>query len=339
MQKRRILVIVLALGILVVWRYIKKEKAIEYQHITGTTMGTVPYSIKYLDKENRNLKLKIDSILVDFNQSLSTYIPDSEISKFNREDTIQMTSTYLKTMLAISKEIYTKSNGAYDPTIGPLINAWGFGPKGKTNLDSLTVDSLLSKVGFEKVNFTSKTATKEKNIVLSFSASAKGYGVDVIASYLKTFNINDFMIEIGGEVVCEGKNERNQYWKIGIETPDMRQVTGNPFATTFVKNMALATSGNYRNYYRENDKIISHTISPYTGYPIRRNLLSASIFAPTCALADGYATACMVLGTQKSIELIETNPELEGFLIFSSNGNELEYYTSEGISQQIQILD
>jgi len=329
MQKRRILVIVLALGILVIWRYIKKEQNIEFQHITGTTMGTVPYSIKYLDKEGRNLKVPIDSILIDFNQSLSTYIPNSEISKFNREDSVTLTSPYLRTILEISKEIYTKSNGAYDPTIGPLINAWGFGPNGKTDLDSLTVDSLLSKTGFEKISFSSSLATKEENVVLSFSASAKGYGVDVVASYLRNININDFMLEIGGEVVCQGKNERKQYWKIGIEKPTMEQTVNNPFATTFVKDMALATSGNYRNYYQENGKIISHTISPYTGYPIRRNLLSASIFAPNCALADGYATACMVLGTNKSIELIETNSELEGFLIFNTNGGALEYYIDE----------
>ncbi len=329
----------MAVAILVVWRELHKEEEIKTVHLIGTTMGVVPYSIKYLDITERNLKPAIDSILVEFNQSLSTYISSSEISLLNQNNSIVAKTKYLIPILNYSKDIYEKSNGAFDPTIGPLVNAWGFGPVSKTNLDSATVDSLLQIVGFDKVIFDGKTVNKPAGTYLDFSATAKGYAVDVVADYLTSLELENFMIEIGGEIVCRGKNEKNNYWKIGIVRPVMSQSTGDAFAETFVVNTALATSGNYRNYYLDEGKIISHTISPFTGYPVQQSLLSASIFAPNCALADGFATACMVLGTDKSIQMIETNPELEGLLIFSDDEGNLQSYVSQGVIKQIEILD
>ncbi|UXP33189.1 FAD:protein FMN transferase [Reichenbachiella agarivorans] len=338
MQKRRLLLIVLALGILIVWRQLHKEDEAKVIHLTGTTMGVVPYSIKYIDMAGRDYQKQIDSILVDFNNSLSTYIPSSEISRFNARDTVTYETPYLMPILNISQEIYKKSYGAFDPTIGPLVNAWGFGPEKKLHLDSAFIDSLKQKIGFEKVFFDKKIATKQTGVYLDFSATAKGYAVDVIADYIYEQGIRNFMVEIGGEVVCRGKNNSETYWKIGIEKPEVSPERGQLFATTFIKNTALATSGNYRNYYEEGGRIISHTISPFTGYSIRHNLLSASIYAPNCALADGYATACMVLGLEKSIQMIEENPELEGFLIFSDENGKLNYYGSEKIMSSIEIL-
>lgn len=339
MQKRRILIIVLAIAILVVWRELHKDEEAKLIHLTGQTMGVVPYSIKYLDMTGRNYKEEIDSLLVDFNNSLSTYISTSEVSRFNTSDSITYQTPYFYPMLQISREIFDKSEGAFDPTIGPLVNAWGFGPEKKLTLDSTLINSLLLTVGFDNVVFDEEMAAKSPGIMLDFSATAKGYAVDVVADFLKAEGIVNFMVEIGGEVVCGGKNEKSNYWKIGIEKPDMSPDMSNLFATTFVKNTALATSGNYRNYYKEDGRIISHTISPFTGYSIRHNLLSASIYAPSCALADGYATACMVMGLEKSIEMIEKNSELEGFLIFSDEDGKLSHYTSKGISSVIEVLE
>ncbi|MEO9965680.1 MAG: FAD:protein FMN transferase [Reichenbachiella sp.] len=338
MQKRRILLIVLAVGVLIVFRQLNPMESKVMHHLTGTTMGTIPYSIKYMAPEQSMYKTEVDSILVAFNQSLSTYISDSEISRFNINDSLAYESSLLYPVLKLSREIFENTQGAYDPTIGPLVNAWGFGPEKKSTLDSVVVDSLLAVVGFDQVVFNERFATKPAHTYLDFSASAKGYALDVIASFLHHNKVSNYMIEIGGEVRCLGQNQNNSVWKIGIEKPEMNQAVGNPFAVTFVKNRSLATSGNYRNYYQENGKIIAHTISPYTGYSVSHNLLSASIFAPNCTLADGYATACMVLGLEKSIEMIEKLNGIDAFFIYSGEDGTLKSYATAGIESQIEIL-
>lgn len=339
MQKRRILIIVLAVGILILFRQLNPIQTLVLQHVTGTTMGTIPYSIKYLATEENYYKSEVDSILIAFNQSLSTYIPDSEISRFNREDTITYQSSYLYPVLNMSQEMFEKSEGAYDPTVGPLVNAWGFGPKKKAMLDSAIVDSLLQIVGFEQVIFDEQGATKPSGTYLDFSASAKGYALDVIAHFLHAQGVDHYMIEIGGEVRCQGQNQNNAVWKIGIEKPEMSESVGNLFATVFVNNRSLATSGNYRNYYEENGRIISHTISPFTGYNVSHNLLSASIFAPNCTLADGYATACMVMGLEASIDMIKKLNGVDAFFIYSDENGALKYYATAGIESQIEVVE
>ena len=338
MQKRRILIIVLAVGILIVFRKLNPMESPVLQHVTGTTMGSIPYSIKYMASEDAFFKKEIDSILVAFNQSLSTYIPNSEISKFNQNDTIIFESTFFYPVLQMSEEMFVNSKGAYDPTIGPLVNAWGFGPKKKSSLDSALVDSLLQVVGFEQITYDEQMATKPPYTYLDFSASAKGYALDVIAQFLHAQGVDNYMVEIGGEVRCHGQNQNQTVWRIGIERPEMTQNVGNAYATVFVNNRSLATSGNYRNYYKENGKIISHTISPFTGYNVTHNLLSASIFAPNCTLADGYATACMVMGLEESINMIEKLNGIDGFFIYSDENGELKYYATAGIESQIEIL-
>jgi len=338
MQKRRILLIVLAVGILIVFRQLNPVKTQVLQHLTGITMGTIPYSIKYLAVEENNYQLEVDSILVVFNQSLSTYIPDSEISRFNHNDSLTYESTFLYPVLKMSQEMFDNSNGAYDPTIGPLVNAWGFGPKKKAMLDSAIVDSLLKVVGFEQVIFDETAATKPPHTYLDFSASAKGYALDVIANFLERHDVDSYMIEIGGEVRCQGQNQNQTVWKIGIEKPELNQGLGNPYATVFVNDRSLATSGNYRNYYEENGRIIAHTISPFTGYTVAHNLLSASVFAPNCTLADGYATACMVLGLEGSIEMIEKLNGIDAFFIYSDQNGELKHFATAGIELQIEVL-
>lgn len=338
MQKRRILLIVLAIGILIIYRQLNPVETLILQHVTGSTMGTIPYSIKYLADEESYYKEEVDSILIAFNQSLSTYIPDSEISRFNRADSITYESTFLYPVLKMSQEMFVNSKGAYDPTIGPLVNAWGFGPKKKSMLDSAKVDSLLKIVGFEQIIFDETGATKPVHTYLDFSASAKGYALDMIAHFLHVNDISNYMIEVGGEVRCQGQNQNQTVWKIGIEKPELNQGIGNAYATVFVNNRSLATSGNYRNYYEENGRIISHTISPFTGYNLTHNLLSASIFAPNCTLADGYATACMVMGLEESIEMVKKLNGVDAFFIYSDENGDLKSYATAGIESQIEVL-
>ena len=340
MNKQRIIRILVVVLLLAGWRlfFYQNEKAKNLIHLTGTTMGPIPYSIKYLDDENRNFQLQVDSILKAFNNALSTYIPSSEISQFNQTDSVTYATPFFYPVLVASQQVYKTTNGAFDPTVGPLVNAWGFGPEKKTEMDSATVDSLLSIVGFEQIVFDENKAVKPTGMYLDFSAIAKGNGIDVVANFLADQDIENYMVEIGGEVACRGISDNGSAWRIGIQKPTMR---GEPelFAKASITNRAVATSGNYRNYYEQDGKIISHTINPFTGYPATHNLLSASIFSKNCTLADGYATACMVMGFEDSKKLVEENPDLDGFFIYSDENGKLQSWISEGISKFIEIED
>ncbi|WP_109832984.1 FAD:protein FMN transferase [Reichenbachiella versicolor] len=337
MQKRRILIILLAVGVLVIWKQIHQPKEEPLQHLTGTTMGPIPYSIKYVD--NRDLQSSIDSLLNAFNESLSTYISYSELSMFNKTNKIQFRSPFIYPVMEMSKEAFEMSNGAFDPTVGPLVNAWGFGKDKSARIDSLKIDSLLQFVGYDKVTFDQSEATKPDGFFLDFSASAKGYAIDLVADMLRQKQIHDFMIEIGGEVICSGKNKKNKTWKIGINEPSLTANKSALFATTFLQDKAMATSGNYRNYHMSGDKIVAHTINPKTGYSEVRNLLSATVFAENCTMADAYATACMVLGVQESIKMLERIDGVDGFLIYTDDNGKFQWYTSPAMINQIEVLD
>jgi len=323
------------LTIIILWNYSdEKEHLIK---IRGITMGNISYNIKYLDKEKINYKSKIDSILVDFNNSLSTYISDSELSILNNVDTLFNISNELYTILIISDQIYKSTKGAFDPTIGKLVNLWGFGPnKILDNPDSLKVIETLRDVGFDQVYFDAKIAVRNNlNIYLDFSAIAKGYAVDILAEFLDKKNIKNFMIEIGGEVRCGGFNE-NKNWTIGIEDPLKKN--NLPFASVSLIDRSLATSGNYRNFYTKKNIKISHTIDPRTGFSSKSNILSASVFYKSCTEADAYATAFMVLGTKKSIQIIEKNKNLDAFLIYYDDNGRIKKYVSKGIENHINFL-
>ena len=301
-------------------------------------MGNISYNIKYLSKEKINYKPEIDSILVDFNNSLSTYISDSELSKFNNTDTLFNISNELYTILKVSDKIHRSTKGAFDPTIGKLVNLWGFGPtKILETPDSLKVRETLKNVGFDQIYFDNKIAVRNNlNIYLDFSAIAKGYAVDIIAKFLNNKNIKNFMIEIGGEVRCSGFNE-NKNWIIGINDPFEKNLN-LPFASVSLVDRSLATSGNYRNFYRKNNKVISHTIDPRTGFSSNSNILSASVFHKSCIEADAYATAFMVLGKNKSIQIVEKNKDLDAFLVFLDENGNIKNYVSKGIEKYINLL-
>lgn len=323
---------VLVIAIFAVWKY--REGQPKEVYIQGVTMGTIAYNIKYLDSDFTNHKAEIDSLLKDFNQALSTYIPTSEISTFNKTGTVNFSFPYFYDVLEASAKVYEDSDGAFDPTVGPLIDAWGFGDGETLKLDSSKVDSLLGYVGFGKLSYNKASVTKEvPEVKLNFSAIAKGQAIDVVADYLTSVGINDFMVEIGGEVRAKGKNVEGNFWTIGIEVPDESRI-GGYFDAIYLKNQGMAASGNYRNFrVLEDGRKVAHTIDPKTGFPKMQTLLSATVLAPSCMLADGYATACMVLGLEESIKLIEEDPTLEAYFIYADEEGELATYISPGLAE------
>jgi len=337
-QKKNIIYSVVLLSLVaIVWlfRQSNEEDAAQNQvTFSGQTMGTV-YNIKYLDDEGRSFKNSIDSLLEVYNQSLNHYLSESEISKFGKEDTFYFDLPYFYPVLKRSQEISAITGGAYDPTIAPLVDAWGFGPGGGELPDSLAVDSLLQLVDYTTIEFTKDYVSKTKpNVELNFSAIAKGYGVDVIADFLEEQGIENMMVEIGGEILCKGKNSKGEYWRIGIDDPEQK---GDMPAIITLKDQAIATSGNYRNYYVRDGKKYAHTIDPVTGYPVNHSVLSVSVLAEDCLTADAFATAFMVMGLEKSKKILEENDSLDAFIIYDNEGS-IQTFQTEGMEDNLVVL-
>ncbi|HAS46204.1 MAG TPA: thiamine biosynthesis protein ApbE [Microscillaceae bacterium] len=305
--------------------------------VTGTTMGKIVYNVTYLDEKKRDLKPGIDSVLVAFNQSLSTYIPDSEISTFNKGTEALSPTRMFERVFLSSQEIYRATDGAFDPTISPLINAWGFGFK-KAEKGKIAIDSLLQYVGFDKyLKYADKKIAKSKaGIMLDFSAIAKGYAVDIVGEYLVSEGIKNYAVEIGGEVRCQGKNNAGRTWLFGVKDPQYKEKNrASAFAAIYLENKAMATSGNYENFYIKDGKKYAHTIDPKTGYPVEHSLLSASVLANDCMSADAYATAFMVMGLEKAKKVLEAQPDLEAFLIYADAEGKLQSFTTKGAQKYL----
>jgi len=312
----------------------KNEKtSVNYIDLHGKTMGTT-YNIKY--KSTINLKKEIDDELVRINNQLSTYIKSSTISKFNQSDTgIIINKGDLWISIVNAKNIFELSNGFYDPTIMPLINYWGFGYTGhnkRENIDSVVIDSILEFIGFDKINIINQghgnIYLKKENskVQIDLSSIAKGYGVDKIGEILKSKNINNYLVEIGGELSCSGLSPSNKEWTIGVNTPSYNLSVSEFIIQKKLSNKAMATSGNYRNYYNVKGKKYGHTINPKSGFPESSNLLSATIITNNCMTADALATACMVSGLTWSKNMINKIDSIDGILIFSNMDNEMEVW-------------
>lgn len=280
-----------------------------YQSNQGTVFGTF-YNIRYQYSED--LETEIKQRLAEFDASLSTFNPHSVISVLNQgRDTVW--DDYFTTMYTTAMEIHQASHGAFDITVAPLVNAWGFGFKNKETITPQLIDSLRGV----------------KNI-LDASAIAKGQGCDVIATLLEENNIHNYLVDIGGEVVARGVNDKGEPWRVGITKPE-DDVTGqkNEIQTVIATDsICMATSGNYRQFYYENGLKRSHTIDPRTGYPVQHNLLSATVVASSCMRADALATACMVLGADSAILMIDSIPDAACYLIVA-NGSKTEIFTSK----------
>jgi len=302
-------------------------------------MGPITYSVKYISKTGTNYQPQIDSVLEGFNQSLNHYRSESEVSRFNRDSVFEFQSPYFYPVLLKSQEVFEKTDGAFDPTVSPLVSAWGFGPGKREHPDSARIDSLKKMVYFHNIDFnTEKVWKKKKGIKLDFSAIAKGQGVDVVVEYLESKGLQDIFVEIGGEVRCVGKNEKGKDWYIGIIDPAGDPLERNMYGTVTLQNQSMATSGNYYNYIEEGGRRIVHTINPKTGYPVISNLLSASVVAKDCMTADAYATAFMVMGLERSENFLKNNPELQGILIYSEKDGSLHQFVSEGIKDQFSRI-
>lgn len=305
-----------------------------YQHNEGTIFGTL-YHAKYL--YDNDLKTEIEAELQKVDASLSMFNPQSTISRINRGE-MDETDEMLDEVLRLSFTINRATDGAFDPTVAPLVNAWGFGFKSGQLPDSAQVDSLRALVGLSTIHLNDGKFTKDNPCsILDFSAIAKGYGVDRAAQVLRNHGIRNFMVEIGGEVVTEGINEKNEPWRIGINKPNDDPTSTNTELQDIIalSGKAIATSGNYRNYYISDGRKIAHTINPRTGYPAQQDILSSTVMAPSCAEADAYATAFMVLGMEQARQVLERQPQLQAYFIYSDEQGNYKTWCTEGFTELI----
>lgn len=315
----------LCLAFLVLLTACKQEISTKDYTLKGFVFGTT-YKITYL-KANKNYQESFDSIFKDFNNSLSTYLIDSDISKINNGDSTVIVDAYFKEVFKKSKSIYKKTKGFFDPTVGNLVNAYGFGTTNeKKNLSDDEVENQLKYVGLDMVTIEEeKVKKKYPEIHLDFNSIAKGFGVDVIARFLDAKKIDNYLIEIGGEIRAKGKKTNGSSWVIKIVNPV--DVNGG-FKKINLSNKSMATSGNYRKFRVDSlGKKYVHTINPKTGYAKESNLLSVSVITEKdCADADAFATAFMAMGLEKTKEILEENRELKVILIYlNKNGDLTEY--------------
>lgn len=285
---------------------------------SGMVFGTT-YSITY--QYHENLKSDIEGVMQQVDNSLSPFNKSSVITAINN-NTSTKADKYLTEVFTLAQTVNKETDGAFDITVAPLVNAWGFGFRSGTRPTDAQIDSLLAIVGQEKVTLKDGEIIKsDPRIMLDCSAIAKGFGVDKVAEFLAGKGIENFLVEIGGEISARGKNSRGTEWNIGVTKPvdDSLSINQENQTVLQITDKAMATSGNYRNFYYEGGKKYAHTINPHTGKPAQSDILSATVMAQTCAVADAYATAFMVLGSEKAKEILKKHPELQAYLILSDN--------------------
>lgn len=337
-RKKNILyTLILLVSVFAVFLYRKNQTVGIF--IEGNTMGTT-YHVTYFDAKKRNFKPAIDSLLDLVNKSINTYDSTSEVSRFNRsKDGIAVGLPYLLPPLHAAAEVFKNSQGAFDPTVMPLVNAWGFGPGKVFQMDSVRVDSLKQFIGFEKVQLTQDSVMKlDARTQLDFGGIGQGYGADVITEFLKSKGITDMLVELGGEGMACGVNlDTGKPWKIGILDPNSTREKQFFKAYASLSNKSFTTSGNYFNYKEIDGRKYSHTIDPETGYPVQREILSASVFASDCTTADAWATAFMVMGHDRAVEILKQRKDLNAFLVFSTSDGKIDIYMTDGISSFIEM--
>lgn len=329
--------VILLVSVFIVYQYRKRSPGLIF--LEGKTMGTT-YHITYFDKEQRNFKQQIDSILDQVNQSINTYLPQSEVTRFNKgAGAVKFELPYLHQLLERSQEIVSASSGAFDPTVMPLVNAWGFGPAEPLNPDNLEIDSIREFVGFEKVLFNSDSVWKtDGRTQLDFGGIGQGYGADVITDFLRGNGITDVLVEIGGEGMALGRNRKaGKPWEIGILDPNSTLKKQFFKAYAALENKSFTTSGSYFNYREIDGKKFSHTIDPQSGYPINTPLLSVSVFSDDATSADGWATALMVMGVDRAKQFLQNQSELDAILMYSIEDGKIEVFVTPGIKNQVTI--
>lgn len=300
----------------------------EVRKFTENIFGTIMH-VTYTSPTD--LKDSIMHTLHQVDCSLSMFNPKSTISLINSGESTK-TDAMLRKILPIAFEVSQVTNGAFDITVAPLVNAWGFGFRNDQLPTDSQVDSLRQLVDWRKLQFTSDALIRQdKRMVIDLSAIAKGFGTDCVAECLRRNGVSDFMVEIGGEIVCQGNNPKGKAWHVGITRPDETEQAsdGDIEEVLQVHDCAMATSGNYRNYYITPDgRKLAHTINPHSGRPIQHNILSSTVIAPTCAIADAYATSFMVLGLDSSRQVLSAHPELQAFLIYTDKQGNYKTWTN-----------
>ena len=335
-NKRRLLWQLPFLAFLVIGTVIivSRQQSTPYQHDRGMVFGTV-YHITY--QSSKSLQKDIEAELAKVDASLSPFNERSIITAIN-ENRDTVVNKMFSDVFALAMKISDSTNGAFDITVAPLVNAWGFGFKGGAMPSRHQVDSLKALVGYHKVSLTNGRVSKtDPRIMLDCSSIAKGYGCDVVANYLRSKGIDNYMIEIGGEIVTRGISEKRLPWKIGVTKPTDDSLNVNQEIQTIINvtDKAMATSGNYRNFYYKNGRKYAHTIDPSTGYPVQHNILSSTVIADDCATADAYATAFMVMGLDKAKTILSRHPELMAYFILASDDGTNKVWFSPSMKDKI----
>lgn len=307
---------------------IRQQQSVPYQYNTGLVFGT-SYSLKY--QCDSDLVKGIEQELRKVDSSLSPFNENSIITAVNNNKDVVLNDMFIS-VFEKAMRVSESTDGAFDITVAPLVNAWGFGFKSGTDPSQAQVDSLLQIVGYKKVALKDgKVLKQDPRIMLDCSAIAKGFSTDVIANYLRSHGVKNFMVEIGGEIATSGINDQRLPWKIGVTKPSddpLGDKGGDLMTVLNVTDKAMATSGNYRNFYYKGGKKFAHTIDPKTGYPVQHSLLSATVIADDCATADAYATSFMVMGFEKARSFLEKHPELMVYFIYSDeDGNNAVWFS------------
>ena len=304
---------------------------------SGEAQGTY-YHIKYMSDNGKDHKLQIDSLLLEVDSSLSIYKHYSLVSKLNSGEKLS-TDTLFNTVFAAANDVFLNTQGNFDCSVSPLVHAWGF--YNDSLGDSFVVDSakfrgILQYVGFQKIKLIGDSLVIPKGMVLDFNSIAQGFTVDLIANYLNSENIQNYLIELGGELLSKGSNAEGRIWRVGVDKPSENIDHNQRFQFILeLEDNALATSGNYRKFYRQDGVKYSHVINPFTGFPANNKLLSATVLYSNCMLADAYATAFMVMGLDKTKKFTLQNPDIEVYLVYISEDGEWDTYISPKMLERI----
>ena len=332
MNKKKLLWQIPFLALLIIGTVIILKKQPPFRTNEGLVFGTV-YKITYQHADD--LQNDIKEAMMEVDNSLSPYNPNSIITRINHNQDTTLNEHFTQ-VFELAQKISAETEGAFDITVAPLVNAWGFGFKNSIEIEPSVIDSLRLFVGYQKIKMVDGKMVKEDpRLMLDCSAIAKGYGVDRVARLLDKKGVQHYMVDIGGEVVVKGKNPRMKTWRIGINKPVEDSLSVNQELQTIleVSGIGMATSGNYRKFYYKDGKRYAHTIDPRLGTPIQHNILSATVIAKDCTTADAYATAFMVMGLEKAKAFCEQHPELNAYLICAGEGDSYEIYYTPGMEK------
>ena len=334
MNKKKLIWQIPFLLLLIIGTVVILKKQPPFRTNEGMVFGTI-YKITY--QHNDDLQNDIKAAMMEVDNSLSPYNPSSIITRINHnEDTVL--NEHFVHVFNLAQQISSETEGAFDITVAPLVNAWGFGFKHSIDIEPSVIDSLRQFVGYQKIKLEDGKIIKEdERTMLDCSAIAKGYGVDRVARLLDQKGVKNYMVDIGGEVVLKGKNPRMKNWRIGINKPVEDSLSVNQELQTIleVSDVGMATSGNYRKFYYKDGKRYAHTIDPRIGTPVQHNILSATVIAKDCTSADAYATAFMVMGLEKAKAFCEAHPELHAYFICDGEGESYEIFATPGMEKFI----